>query len=73
MVLTSTVQHVDDLYELTADKFNNGELKSGNLSFDFQDGVISLGKFSPKVDSKFRERIGTYINSYKENGKLPNQ
>ncbi|MEW8970263.1 MAG: BMP family ABC transporter substrate-binding protein [Mesobacillus sp.] len=72
-VLTSTVQHVDDLYELTAEKYNNGELKSGNLSFDFQDGVISLGKFSPQVDSNFRERIGTYINTYKETGKLPNQ
>ncbi len=72
-VLTSTVQHVDDLYELTAEKFNNGELKSGNLSYDFQDGVISLGKFSPKVDSKFRERVGTFINSYKETGNLPNQ
>jgi transcriptional activator of comK gene len=72
-VLTSTVQRVDDLYELTAEKYNNGELKSGNLSFDFQDGVISLGQFSPKVDSKFRERIGTFINTYKETGKLPNQ
>jgi transcriptional activator of comK gene len=72
-VLTSTVQRVDDLYELTAVKFNNGELKSGNLSFDFQDGVISLGEFSPKVDSDFRKKINTYINTYKENGKLPNQ
>jgi transcriptional activator of comK gene len=72
-VLTSTVQHVDDLYELTAEKFNKGELKKGNLSFDFQDGVISLGKFSPKVDPDYRKKLSTLINEYKETGKLPNQ
>nr|WP_281274457.1 BMP family ABC transporter substrate-binding protein [Mesobacillus subterraneus] len=72
-VLTSTVQHVDDLYELTAKKYNNGELKSGNVSFDFQDGVISLGKFSPQVGSEYRKKLNTYINTYKESGKLPNQ
>lgn len=72
-VLTSTVQHVDDLYELTAEKFNDGELDSGNLSFDFKDGVISLGKFSPQVDSDYRKKMNTYINTYKETGKLPNQ
>lgn len=72
-VLTSTVQHVDDLYQLTAEKYNNGKLKSGNLSFDFQDGVISLGKFSHKVDQAYRKKLNTYINTYKETGKLPNQ
>lgn len=72
-VLTSTVQHVDDLYELSAKKFNTDELKSGNLSFDFQDGVISLGEFSPHVDSDYRKKLNTYINTYKETGKLPNQ
>ncbi|WP_423409703.1 BMP family ABC transporter substrate-binding protein [Heyndrickxia sp. MSNUG] len=72
-VLTSTVQHVDDLYELTAEKFNKGELKSGNLTFDFQDGVISLGKFSPNVDPAYRKKLNGMINEYKETGKLPNQ
>lgn len=72
-VLTSTVQHVEDLYELTAEKYNNGTLKSGNLSFDFQDGVISLGKFSPDVDSDYRNKLNVYINTYKNTGKLPNQ
>lgn len=72
-VLTSTVQHVDDLYELTAEKFNKGELKAGNLSFDFQDDVITLGKFSPKVNPAYRKKMGTMINDYKRTGKLPNQ
>ncbi|WP_143118190.1 BMP family ABC transporter substrate-binding protein, partial [Shouchella clausii] len=40
-VLTSTVQHVDVLYEIVANSFNKGELESGELFFDFQDGVIS--------------------------------
>lgn len=72
-VLTSTVQHVDDLYELTAERFNKGELKSGNLSFDFQDGVITLGKFSPNVEPAYHKKLNRMINKYKETGKLPNQ
>ncbi|PLR97621.1 BMP family ABC transporter substrate-binding protein [Bacillus sp. T33-2] len=72
-VLTSTVQHVDVLYELAAERFNEGKLESGNLSFDFKDGVISMGKFSPKVDEKFRTTLEKYINTYEKSGKLPNE
>lgn len=72
-VLTSTVQHVDDLYELAASKFQEKQLQSGNLMFDFKDNVISLGKFSPKVDEEFKESIQQYIQTYKVSGKLPNQ
>lgn len=71
-VLTSTIQHVDVLYELVAERFDNGELDSGNLLFDFQDGVISLGSFSPKVDQPFIEKLNLAIEQYKETGKLPN-
>ncbi len=72
-VLTSTVQHVDTLYELVATKFNAKDLESGNLYFDFQDGVISLGKFSPNVDDEFRELMQQHISTYKSTGKLPNE
>ncbi|CAM3772181.1 transcriptional regulator Med [Aeromicrobium ponti] len=71
VVLTSTVQHVDVLYEVVAEKFNKGELKSGNLSFDFQDEVISLGKFSPIVDEDFKKELNAAIEEYKKTGKLP--
>lgn len=70
-VLTSTVQHVDDLYELVAEKFNKGELESGNLTFDFQDNVISLGDFSPLIDEEYQEKIGKLIAEYKRSGTLP--
>ncbi|WP_077617291.1 BMP family ABC transporter substrate-binding protein [Bacillus sinesaloumensis] len=70
-VYTSTVQHVDQLYVLVANKFNEGELKSGNLYFDFQDEVISLGTFSPKIDDSFIEELNQYIQEYKETGNLP--
>ncbi len=73
VVLTSTVQHVDDLYELVAEKFNNGDLQAGNLSFDFQDGVISLGKFSTDVDKKYIHYLNNAIEKYKKTGKLPNE
>lgn len=72
-VLTSTVQHVDTLYELVAEQFDKGELKSGNLSYDFQDGVISLGEFSPLVDKSFVENIQAHIETYKLTGKLPDE
>lgn len=70
-VLTSTIQQVDVLYEKVADQFNNGELKTGNISYDFQDNVISLGKYSPHVTKEFIQKINNQINNYKETGKLP--
>ncbi|WP_040204526.1 BMP family ABC transporter substrate-binding protein [Neobacillus jeddahensis] len=71
MVLTSTVQQVDKLYEKVADEYNRGKLNGGNLSFDFQDNVISLGKFSPLVPKDFIGQMNRQIDIYKESGKLP--
>ncbi|MEH7110413.1 MULTISPECIES: BMP family ABC transporter substrate-binding protein [Bacillaceae] len=70
-VLTSTIQQVDKLYEKVADQFNDGKLKSGNLSYDFQDDVISLGKYSPLVSKAFIQKMNKAINNYKETGELP--
>lgn len=71
-VLVSTIQHVDLLYDKVATLFNNGELPDGNLIFDFQDDVISMGKFSPLIDEKFQKKVFKDINYYKETGELPN-
>ncbi|MGE8205207.1 BMP family ABC transporter substrate-binding protein [Heyndrickxia sp. NPDC080065] len=70
-VLTSTVQLVSKLYDLVAKKFANGTLQSGNLSVDFQDGVIEMGKYSPLVDKEFRTKIDHYVEEYEKTGKLP--
>jgi transcriptional activator of comK gene len=70
-VLTSTIQQVDKLYENVAKQFNNKELKAGNLSFDFQDNVISLGKFSPLVKKEFIQKLNKQIDEYKKTGELP--
>lgn len=72
-VLTSTIQHVDELYEVVAKRFNKGELESGELYFDFQDGVISMGKFSPLVEQEFQSELKDHIEQYKKSGLLPNQ
>ena len=72
-VLTSTVQHVDKLYAAAAKRFAEGKLPPGNMYFDFQDGVISMGKWSPVVDKSFRKRINREIEIYTKTGKLPNQ
>ncbi|WP_312471320.1 BMP family ABC transporter substrate-binding protein [Neobacillus sp.] len=70
-VLTSTIQQVDSLYEKIAEQYNDGRLKSGNLSFDFQDNVISLGKYSPLVSKEFIGKMNMHIEKYKETGILP--
>jgi len=70
-VLTSTIQQVDTLYEKVAEQYNDEKLQSGNLSFDFQDNVISLGKFSPLVSKEFIGKMNKHIEKYKETGKLP--
>lgn len=72
-VLTSTIQHVDSLYELVVDKFLKGELDSGNKYYDFAEGVITLGDYSPQVPEELQEKINNAINTYIETGKLPNQ
>ncbi|WP_368503766.1 BMP family ABC transporter substrate-binding protein [Alkalihalophilus sp. As8PL] len=72
-VLTSTVQHVDQLYELVAQQFKAGALQPGNHTFDFPDGVISLGSFSPQVPTDLKEHIEEAIDAYIENGTLPNE
>lgn len=72
-VLTSTVQHIDTLYELVASQFNDGKLESGELYYDFQDGVITMGNFSPLVDEDFQLKLEKDIEEYKKSGQLPNQ
>ncbi|MDQ0255420.1 transcriptional activator of comK gene [Evansella vedderi] len=72
-VLTSTVQHVEKLYEFVAESLNNGTLSTGNKYFDFEDGVISLGTFSSEVPDDIRERIEKSIEVYIATGKLPHE
>lgn len=72
-VLVSTMQHVDLLYHQIAKQFDEGQLVDGNISFDFQDEVISMGKFSPLIDEDYRKEIFKYIHEYKQTGKLPNE
>lgn len=72
-VLTSTIQHVDRLYVLVAEKYSDGELESGNLYFDFQDDVIEIGKYSPSVDKAFQNKMQEHIETYRQTDKLPNQ
>ncbi len=72
-VLTSTVQHVDQLYLLAAKQFNKGELKGGIFTYDFGDDVITMGEFSEEVPKPFRKKLKESINEYIESGLLPNE
>ncbi|MFA1818957.1 BMP family ABC transporter substrate-binding protein [Virgibacillus oceani] len=73
MVLTSTVQHVDKLYELAAEDFNNGDLNGTIKTFDFQEEAITLGEFSPYVTDDFKDDISEAIDDYMDTGLLPNE
>ncbi|MFD1037709.1 BMP family ABC transporter substrate-binding protein [Virgibacillus byunsanensis] len=72
-VLTSTIQHVDKLYTLTAERFDNNELKGSILTFDFQDEVISLGEYSSEVPESFQRVLDDSIETYIETELLPNE
>lgn len=72
-VLTSTIQHADELYEIIADQFHKGQLAAGNMNFDFSEGVISLGPYSPEVPLELQIKINSAIRTYIETGKMPNQ
>ncbi|MDC3417216.1 BMP family ABC transporter substrate-binding protein [Aquibacillus sp. 3ASR75-54] len=72
-VLTSTVQQVDNLYLLAAKQFNEGELEGGVFTYDFNDGVITMGEFSPEVPNSFKMKLEGAIERYKETGLLPNE
>lgn len=72
-VLTSTVQHVEKLYTLIAEKYRAGELEGGNFYFDFADGVISLGTFSKEVPVDIRKKVELAVEGYIETEKLPHE
>ncbi|GAB3789885.1 BMP family ABC transporter substrate-binding protein [Virgibacillus kimchii] len=72
-VLTSTIQHVDKLYEITAEEFNNGDLNGTIKTFDFQDDIISMGEFSPNVPGDFQDMMEEAVADYMETGLLPNE
>ncbi|WP_096189405.1 BMP family ABC transporter substrate-binding protein [Evansella halocellulosilytica] len=72
-VLTSTVQHVEKLYEYVAQTYEAGDLHTGNLYYDFSDGVITLGEFSPEIPHEIIEWIEDYVERYIETGELPHE
>ena len=72
-VLTSTVQHADKLYLYAAESFNNKSLDGGLLSFDFQDGAITLGEFSSEVPKGFQKKIRRLVDKYTETNLLPHE
>ncbi|MFC0163574.1 MULTISPECIES: BMP family ABC transporter substrate-binding protein [Bacillus] len=73
VVLTSTVQNVDHLYETVARKFNDGTLESGTCYVDFQEDIITLGDFSPLIPYDYQNKINQLVKDYKQTGKLPNE
>ncbi|MGO4889332.1 BMP family ABC transporter substrate-binding protein [Anaerobacillus sp. MEB173] len=72
-ILTSTIQNVDTLYTLTAEYFNEGTLQSGNLYYDFDNRVISLGQYSSVVPEDLQHAVNQAIEDYISTGVLPDR
>lgn len=72
-VLTSMVQHVDNLYVRAAEDVNGGEMVGGIRSYDFQEDYITLGTFHEDVSSYFETRIRDGIETYKTTNLLPHE
>jgi transcriptional activator of comK gene len=65
-VITSTVQHVTNLYVEIAKKYQEGTLQGGSLYFDFQDGVQELAPFGPMVPPGVQKKVMLRLAQYKE-------
>ncbi|HHY72476.1 MAG TPA: BMP family ABC transporter substrate-binding protein [Bacillus bacterium] len=72
-VLTSTIQQVEKVYELVATEYVSGKFKHGIKSYDFQEGVISLGEFSSEIPNDFKNDINKAVELYKLTGELPSK
>lgn len=72
-VLTSTIQHVEQLYETAAKDFDKRSLKGGILTYDFQDDLITLGEFNESVPDRFKAYISDMVEDYQNTGLLPNE
>lgn len=72
-VLTSTIQHVNKLYDYAAEQFNQQSLEGGIVSFGFQDDIITLGEFSPNVPKALQKKIQRQVDKYIETNLLPHE
>lgn len=72
-MLTSTIQHVDALYVIVAELYEENNLTGGIMTFDFADDAISLGEFSPDVPIEYKEYVMELVDEYIETGLLPNE
>ncbi|WP_121639329.1 BMP family ABC transporter substrate-binding protein [Virgibacillus sp. Bac330] len=70
-VLTSTVHHVEKLYEYAVEHVNDRKLTGQLKSFDFQDGVISLAPFSDQVPLSYQYEMNQAMEHYTNTGLLP--
>lgn len=71
VVLTSTVQHVDELYHYVAEQMNEGNLTGELKTVDFQDGVVSLAPFNDEVPVSYQYEMNQAIEHYTETGLFP--
>ncbi|WP_062512897.1 BMP family ABC transporter substrate-binding protein [Halobacillus sp. KGW1] len=72
-VLTSTIQRIDEVYELVMERYVDGNLTGGSLTFDFQEGAIEMGTYSSDVPVGFQKEMDEAVAYYEETGELPNR
>ncbi|SFJ65390.1 transcriptional activator of comK gene [Halobacillus dabanensis] len=70
-VLTSTVQKVDEVYKLAMEHYMKDDYTGTSLSFDFQEGAIQMGEYSPAVPEEVQEEVQSSVEDYMETDELP--
>lgn len=70
-VLTSTVQKVDEVYKLAMEHYMEGDFTGKSLTFDFQEGAIQMGEYSPAVPEDVQQKVQSSVKDYMKTGQLP--
>ncbi|HLQ72613.1 MAG TPA: BMP family ABC transporter substrate-binding protein [Bacillota bacterium] len=73
LVLTSTIHHVEDLYEYAARSFERGKLQGGIYTFDFAEEAVSFGQFSDDIPEDVISNVEQAVEMYIELNTLPNE
>lgn len=73
IVLTSTIQKVDEIYTSTVQQYNEQRLLGGIQTVDFADGFISLGKYNDEIPDAYQELIQQYLDRYIDISLLPHE
>lgn len=73
IVLTSTIQKIDEIYVNMIELYNDQQLYGGAKNIDVKDDYISLGKYNQAVPKSYQQLIQEHLERYKNISLLPHE